>query len=445
MPFKNRVEAGRRLAGALTHLQGSDAVVLGLQRGGVPVAFEVAQALNAALDVIVVRKLGLPFQPELAMGAVGEAGVMVLNPDVLRAAHVDADELAAVEQAARADVDRCVHTLRSARPRISLTGRIAIVVDDGVATGATVRAACQVARAKGAARVVVAVPVAPAHKTATLGLAADEVVCLETPARLSSVGAWYDEFPQITDHGVVALLRRAAGESVAAAAADDPPGSAGDEVAVEAGPVRLHGRLIVPSSPVGMVVFAHGSGNSRHTPRNRYVADRLHQVGAGALLFDLLTPEEEVDWRNVFNIALLAGRLVHVIGWLRRDPALGDLPIGLFAASTGAAAALWAATEPNAGAIAAIVSRGGRPDLAIPCLSHVSAPTLLIVGGRDDLVLNLNRAAQTHLRCPNRLTVIPGATHLFEEPGTLQTVTDLTRDWFAEHLSTAALPQPVGQ
>jgi putative phosphoribosyl transferase len=266
MPFKNRVEAGRRLAGRLAHLQGSDTVVLGLPRGGVPVAFEVANALGVPLDVIVVRKLGAPFQPELAMGAVGEAGVLVLNLDIVRAAHVESDELAAGEQAARADVDRRVHTLRGTRPRVTLAGRTVVIVDDGVATGATVRAACQVARAEAAARVVVAVPVAPAQTVAALGKVADEVVCLESPTRLSSVGAWYDEFAQTGDDEVIALLGWATGEQPPTSAGIYPPERVGTGVTIPAGPVRLRGRLMVPSSPAASVVFAHGSGDGRHSP-----------------------------------------------------------------------------------------------------------------------------------------------------------------------------------
>jgi putative phosphoribosyl transferase len=203
----------------------------------------------------------------------------------------------------------------------------------------------------------------------------------------------------------------------------------------------LGGRLTIPDAATGMVVFAHGSGSSRHSPRNRYVADVLNQAGLGTLLFDLLTTAEEHDRANVFDIDLLAHRLVGVTRWLRTQPDAGPLPIGYFGASTGAAAALWAATEPDAD-IAAVVSRGGRPDLAAPRLAAVTAPTLLIVGGDDDVVLDLNRQAQAQLRCESRLAIVPGATHLFEEPGTLQAAAELARDWFTSHL--AARPQPVG-
>jgi putative phosphoribosyl transferase len=190
----------------------------------------------------------------------------------------------------------------------------------------------------------------------------------------------------------------------------------------------------VPPDARGLVVFAHGSGSSRHSPRNRYVAGILHHAGLGTLLFDLLTVDEEADRGNVFDIDLLAGRLREVVAWARRQPATADLPIGLFGASTGAAAALRAAADPTA-RIAAVVSRGGRPDLAGPHLRQVRAPTLLIVGGLDEVVLDLNRRAQTRLPCPNQLTVVPGATHVFDEPGTLHTAATLAAEWFTTHLA----------
>ncbi|MGO9220233.1 MAG: dienelactone hydrolase family protein, partial [Streptosporangiaceae bacterium] len=165
----------------------------------------------------------------------------------------------------------------------------------------------------------------------------------------------------------------------------------------------------------------------------------LNQAALGTLLFDLLTPEEEADRANVFDIGLLARRLTEVTRWLRAQPGAAGLPVGYFGASTGAAAALWAAAEPGAG-IAAVVSRGGRPDLASPRLGSVRAPTLFIVGGRDDVVLGLNRQAQAGLRCENELAVVPGATHLFEEPGTLTAAAELARDWFAGHLVASAHP-----
>jgi putative phosphoribosyl transferase len=182
-----------------------------------------------------------------------------------------------------------------------------------------------------------------------------------------------------------------------------------------------------------VVLFAHGSGSSRHSPRNQYVAAVLQRAGVGTLLFDLLTTAEEHDRRLVFDVDLLAGRLSGATDWLRKQAGVADLPLGYFGASTGAAAALWAAAEPDQD-ISAVVSRGGRPDLAIPRLPQVRAATLLIVGGLDTMVLDLNRQAQSHLRCENALAVVRGATHLFEEPGTLAEAAVLARDWFTDHL-----------
>lgn len=212
------------------------------------------------------------------------------------------------------------------------------------------------------------------------------------------------------------------------------------DVVVHAGTVRLGGELVVPEGATGIVVFAHGSGSSRHSPRNRSVSTSLNKVGLATLLFDLLTAEEELDRANTFDTALLARRLTDATSWLLDRPETQGLAVGYFGASTGAAAALWAAAEPDSPAVA-VVSRGGRPDLAGPRLPAVTAPTLLIVGGDDEVVLDLNRQAQALLRCENRLAVVPGATHLFEEPGALGKVAELAREWFAGHLGDRAGPE----
>ena len=204
--FADRVDAGRQLGRRLEPLRGSEVVVVGLPRGGVVVAAEVARALGAPLDVIVVRKLGVPYQPELAMGAVGENGVRIINLRVLQAARVTDAELAAVEARERAELERRARRFRGDRPRVPLAGRTVVVVDDGIATGSTAKAACQVARAHGAGHVVLAVPVAPGDAAATIGRDADEVVCLETPRDFYAIGQWYGDFTQVGDDEVVGLL-----------------------------------------------------------------------------------------------------------------------------------------------------------------------------------------------------------------------------------------------
>jgi putative phosphoribosyl transferase len=436
--FVNRVDAGRQLAAKLQRFRGDDVVVVGLPRGGVPVAEEVAKALHAPLDVIIVRKLGVPFQPELGMGAIGEDGVRVVNEEVMRLARVTDDELATVEQHERAELDRRAVRYRAGRPRLPLAGRSVIVVDDGIATGSTALAACQVARVEGARRVVLAVPVAPVGWMDRIDGAADECVSVETPEWFMGIGQFYRDFSQTSDDEVIECLERQA-QAADTAAAGGPAGNddrraRDEEVEVRAGTVTLRGHLTLPEDAAGIVVFAHGSGSSRHSPRNRYVASVLEDAGLGTLLFDLLTVDEESNRANVFDIELLGRRLADVTAWLRGELDGRALPIGYFGASTGAAAALRAAAEPAAD-IAAVVSRGGRPDLAGERLSGVTAPTLLIVGSRDEIVLGLNREAQLQLRCPSRLEIVPGATHLFEEPGTLQAAAALARDWFVAHFT----------
>ncbi|MGO8957498.1 MAG: phosphoribosyltransferase [Streptosporangiaceae bacterium] len=225
MLFADRVEAGRALAKRLLYLRGLPVVVLGLPRGGVPVAAEVASALGAQLDVIVVRKLGVPFQPELAMGAVGEAGARVIDPEVMRMASVSADELSRIEERERAEVDRRARRYRAGRDRVALAGRVAVIIDDGIATGSTARAACQVVRALGAARVVLATPVAPPGWERRIGRDADEVVSVATPAPFFAISQFYADFSQTSEETVVACLSRQPGR--APLAADQAVGHAG--------------------------------------------------------------------------------------------------------------------------------------------------------------------------------------------------------------------------
>jgi pimeloyl-ACP methyl ester carboxylesterase len=217
--------------------------------------------------------------------------------------------------------------------------------------------------------------------------------------------------------------------------------SAGKDVTVLAHGVQLEGMLQVPTSPRGLVVFAHGSGSSRFSSRNQFVAGVLNEVGIATLLFDLLTADENrIDERTRefrFDIELLARRLAGTLDWIAQQRAIADLPVGLFGASTGAAGALIAAAE-RPERVAAVVSRGGRPDLAAEHLPRVAAPTLLIVGGDDSAVLQLNREALAALRCEKRLEIVPHATHLFEEPGALEQVAALAAQWFALHLLPAS-------
>ena len=210
-----------------------------------------------------------------------------------------------------------------------------------------------------------------------------------------------------------------------------------NEVRIPAGGVTLDGNLTIVDEATALVLFVHGSGSSRHSPRNQFVARTLNNAGLGTLLFDLLTPEEEaIDARTAelrFNIKLLAERLVYATNWAKHQHQTRNLRIGYFGSSTGGGAALVAAAEGSQD-VGAVVSRGGRPDLAGEALPKVQAPTLLIVGGDDDIVIELNEQARDRMRCEVKLEIVPGATHLFEEPGALERVAQLASDWFVNHI-----------
>ncbi len=415
--FRDRVHAGRLLGERLRQLGVERPVVLGLPRGGVVVAAEVARLLGAPLDIIVVRKLGAPGNPELGMGAIAEEGVTVLNEALISRFAVAEEAVGRVADEEHRELARRSSVYRRGRAPVPLAGRSAVVVDDGLATGYTARAAVEAARRRGAERVVLAVPVAAPEIVGEMAAMVDRLVCLETPDFMFAVGAAYADFGQTTDGEVEALLEAAeSGTEV--------------EVTIPAGAASLPGTLVVPAGALGVVLFAHGSGSSRFSPRNRAVAEHLQRGGLATLLFDLLTPEEGASRAAVFDIPLLGDRLAAATEWLRLDrPGVAGLPIGYFGASTGAAAALWAAADEGGG-IAAVVSRGGRPDLAMARLARVSAPTLLIVGALDRAVIEMNEAARAAMVAECVLEIVPGAGHLFEEPGTLEQAAELAGAWF---------------
>lgn len=418
MSFYDRRDAGRRLAEQLVSFRSAQPVVIGLPRGGVVVAFEVAEALAAPLDVVVVRKLGAPGRPELGIGAIGEDGVRVLNTELIHLLGVTEQEIAEVEGRETEELARRVAAFRADRAPVPVRDRTVLLIDDGLATGFTARAAVRVLRHKEAARIVLAVPVSAPETADALTGEADEVIALELPRGFGAVGQWYGDFRQTSDQEVIELLQKA---------------SAGHhrEVTIPVDSARLPGYLKIPPAATGIVLFVHGSGSSRHSPRNRAVAERLNREGLGTLLFDLLSEAEAADRAKVFDIPLLAERLAAATRWLVAQPEAAHLPFAYFGASTGAGAALWAAAHLD---VAAVVSRGGRPDLAAPRLAQVSAPTLLIVGGADPVVLELNRQAALALGGEVEVAVVPRAGHLFEEPGALDQVADLAASWFERWL-----------
>jgi putative phosphoribosyl transferase len=431
--FRDRREAGLALANEVARRHVTRPVVLALPRGGVPVAVEVADRIGAPLDVLIVRKLGCPGRPELGIGAIAEGGVRLYNDEWVAALGITSTQLDEITARELREVERRAATYRGDRSRVPVEGRTAIVVDDGLATGYTARAAIAAVRTRRPDRVVLAVPVGSPATVAELGDLADEVVCPHTPRSFRGVGQFYTDFRQVDDSEVVTLLARDDPAATEAPPEHHEPGSPhARDVRIPAGSVTLRGTLAAPDDPLGVVVFAHGSGSSRRSPRNTAVARSLQAGGLATLLFDLLTDREAKDRSNAFDIRLLATRLELATRWLERQPECAALRIGYFGASTGATAALAAAARDPT--IAAVVSRGGRPDLAGDALPQVTAPTLLIVGERDTTVVELNRRARRRLAGPTELAIVPGATHLFTEPGALERVATLALRWFAARL-----------
>ncbi len=456
MAFRDRAQAGRLLAQKLERFRAERPIVFGLTRGGVPVAFEVARHLRAPLEPMVVRKLGAPDCPEFAIGAIAEGGAVYVNPEALLEVGLSDAQVAALAEREAVELERRIRACRGGSPFPDVSGRTVILVDDGVATGATARAAGRAARRAGAARVILSAPVIAASTEPELRPEFDDVVAVEVPPRFVAVGLWYERFGQVSDEEVLEYLRRVReaeperengerwnGEWIGPEPEEEPRRDP-EELSIaipfdgsRSGPGTIEGTLTVPDSPKGLVIFVHGSESSRDSPRNRFVATRLQHAGFATLLFDLLTPAEDAEDERTdrlrFDLDLLASRTLAAIAWVAALPRTSALRVGCFGAGTGGAAALIAAAaEP--GRVAAIVSRGGRPDLVdTGTLGHVRAPVLLIVGQRDGEVLELNSAALAHLHHA-QLAVVRGATHLFEEPGALEAVVRLAAGWFERHL-----------
>ncbi|MDG0817479.1 alpha/beta family hydrolase [Bdellovibrio svalbardensis] len=421
--FKNREDAGRRLGESLLRFKNQNPLILAIPRGGVPIGYEVAKILKAPLDLIMVKKIGAPLNPEFAIGAVSEDSKPLLNHAVIQTYHFNRHEIEKTAQQKIAEVREQIQKLRGNKKPELIEKRVIILVDDGIATGATLFAAIQFLRTKKPAKIIVAAPVAARDTVYELQAMADDVVCLETTDDLIAVGMWYEFFNQVSDQEVIQQLKeihflKSHGLS--------------DEITIKDGMITLSGILTPVENAKALVIFAHGSGSSRHSPRNQYVARELNKRHFSTLLFDLLTDEEASERRYVFDIELLAQRLMKATDWAVDHFKKTPLPIAYFGASTGAGAALIAAAKTRH-PIYTVVSRGGRPDLAMDYLEQVEAPTLLIVGGNDFEVIKLNELAKKKLgSC--KLVLVANATHVFEEPGALEEVAELAMDWLEEQL-----------
>jgi predicted phosphoribosyltransferase/dienelactone hydrolase len=423
--FKNRDEAATKLAEILAPWSGEPPLVIGFPKAGIPMARTVAHAIGGDLDILLVRKIPHPLQPELTLAAVTEDGNVFLNPDVA----VPTELVRYIESEALAIVrgfqdKRLKYT--GGHYVIDVDDRDVVLVDDGVATGTTVLAAAKQLREKGARSITIAAPVVSADAARRLAQEGIVVRAVVQPEQFGAVEYYYDDFdldseaePSPTFHVESRTIK------------------------VEHGANILSAITAVPRRPIGVVVFAHGSGSGRFSPRNQFVADVLNRRNIATVLADLLTEDETLDRGNVFDIELLARRVLELTEWAANDEKLGGLPIGYFGASTGAGAALKAAAR-SARPVHAVVSRGGRPDLAKGDLRVVASPTLLIVGGEDGVVIDLNKEALAEIPGQKRMAIVNGAGHLFSEPGALEEVSELAADWFESHFLALreAVPAP---
>ncbi|MBC7691570.1 MAG: dienelactone hydrolase family protein [Methylotenera sp.] len=423
--YRNRTEAGIILH---EHLKAQAPPVpvsriVALPRGGVVVAHEISKRLALPLDVLIARKIGAPGNPEFGIGAITEGGIGSFSPEAIRAFELTDKAIDRLVSEEQKELGRRVELYRGRGARLELKGEDVLLVDDGLATGVTAGVAIKYAKEQAARSITLAIPVAAADTLESLRIEVDRVICPSSPKIFRSVGIWYQDFQQVEDGEVLALLQESEEYRRVAVERD-----------IE---TPFTGTLRVPPGARGIVLFAHGSGSSRFSPRNRQVAEEFNRQGLGTLLLDLLTPAEARDRNQVFNIPLLSERVREAIVWLQKQSFAKNLPLGIFGASTGAAAALCAAAELGS-EISAVVSRGGRPDLAdSESLKKVKAPTLLIVGGDDHDVFELNRQASREIP-HSRVLVIAGATHLFEETGAMEKVAEAAAHWFQNEFKKGA-------
>lgn len=427
LPFADRSEAGRRLAERVRPLAVEDPLVLALPRGGVPVGAALARRLDADFDVLVVRKIGLPGQPETGVGAIAENGHVFFDDRALARMRVPRQALSDTVALERDELDRRRRIYRGERSAPRIAGRDCVVVDDGVATGGTARAALRMVRQAGPSRLVLAVPVAAPEAVDELREEVDELVVLSAPDNFRSVGEWYRDFDQLSDGHVTALL--------AEHGRAHPRPDAARGVRVRAGEVYLDGDLTTPDASRGAVVLAVGEG--RADPRWRAISSALQRSGYATLVLDLLTPPERSAGSGGADTGVLGERLGAAAAWLRRATDAADAPLGVLGSGGAAPAALVAAARSPRD-VGAVVVHGGRIDLAEPHLGDVRAPVLILLEGRDSFVRELGEWARGRMGGPTDLRVMPGAEQLLHGAQEWRQVAVETLDWFDRHLAGGA-------
>jgi putative phosphoribosyl transferase len=427
--FESRDEAAQRLADKLRNLKGQNALVLAIPRSSVPMGRIVADAIEGELDLLLIHRFTDSRHPELDLGSVTEDGEVYLNRSAQHYGYTEHEvEKAALEEIRNLQEQRRTYTPGSSA--IDPSGRTTLIVDDGTGSLHTMMAAVRYLDAQGARRIMLATPVASLTTIKALGENVD-VCTLAVPDIVDSATGFYRNLPLVSDHQVIQELNR-----TLRIPAQNGEESRQREILISSGPVALTGFLSLPEDAGALVILAHGQGQGRFNWRSRLIADSLEKAGLATLMVDLLDDEESEDSRNVTNVPLLAHRLNMITEWIARDSSLREMDLGYYGSSSEGAAILQTAAEHRLKTRAAAV-RGTRPDATQSYLKYVQAPTLLIVPGDDDDLLNQNRSAFEELRCEKRLQVMPDASEDFEEPGTSETLADLVTGWFRTNLARA--------
>jgi putative phosphoribosyl transferase len=425
LPFTDRSEAGRRLAERVRAFAVNDPIVLALPRGGVPVGAELAQRLDADFDVLMVRKIGLPGRPETGVGAIAEDGHVLFDDRALARLRVPRQALHDTVEAERVELDRRRRVYRGERPAPRLAGRDCVVVDDGVATGGTARAALRMVRQAGPSQLVLAVPVASPEAVESLREEADALVVLSAPENFHAVGEWYRDFGQLSDGHVTAIL--------AERGRVRPEQNSARAVRIRAGQVYLDGDLTMPGTLRGAIVMAFGEG--RADPRWRAIASVFQRAGYATLLLDLWTDASAGAEGD--DARVMGERLNAAVTWLRRATDAATEPLGVLGAGAAAPAALVTAAERPQD-MGAVVVYGGRIDLAESSLSGVRAPSLILLESRDSFVRELSEWARGRMGAPTDLRVISGAEQLLQGAQEWRRVAVEALDWFDRHLAPRA-------
>lgn len=442
--YPDRERAGTAVAGALSEfVHRRDVLVVGVPRGGAVVARAVADALGAPLEILVVRKVGVPGMEEVALGAIAEGSEAMTLDDVAAFLGVSNEVIARLEARERRQLQRRVQRYRDRRPLADVQGRTVILVDDGLSSGATIRAATALLRTRAATQIVVACPVGSLAGCNDISPAVDRLVVLDTPEPFGMVSDYYEDFAPVSDDAVLRALDPQLAPSGAGERAPDETHERLVHIPAD-GHVTLAGDLGVPNEyeeagalPHGLVIFAHGGGSSRQSYRNRFLAGILRMAGWATLRVDLLSDEEQqrdlTSGVHRFDTPLIGQRLTSAVDWAVRERVPGMGKIVLFGASTGAAAAVLAAVaRPHI--VAGVIARGGRVDLAGDSLKALRVPILLIVGGSDPDTLRADRSAIRRLRGDVTLKIVAHAGHTFEEPGAIGAVGDRAISWLRKRL-----------